>query len=411
MKIKTVGVLSVCLLLSALASSQTERTAPSLHLYDNFNQASIDPSKSAGAPIVVDCGAGQSLSGTLANLNKLAPPAITVKGTCTEYVVIDGFNQLTVNGAPGAALQQPETNPQSNSYLLSIHNSRGVSISGLAVHSLPTIFSGIGIGGGSQDVQLKNVTVDGSWGVVVYEASQVWLVNLQVTITSGYAAVSAFDKSDVHMVNGMLERAADSNWYAGIAVGSGHVTMQGTVIRDMQQSIDIYGSGSVDLVYFDQTVPPRDVVLDNPAGTNFNGVYVGNGSSLNISTPLRINNAGQSSGWDTGGILVTDGSTMIVNGGASLTISGSHGQGVMVANDSHADLTSSSIVGGGHGGLVVVSLSTATVLASTPLTVIGKNATDLFCDSTSQIAGSLSITSASTVQCTNLLQYSYGSLP
>ena len=124
--------------------------------------------------------------------------------------------------------------------------------------------------------------------MVVYEASQVWLVNVTVDITSGFAAISSFDKSDVHIVNGLIERPADTNFYAGIFASSGHVTMQGTVIRDMQQSINIDASGSVDLVYFDASVPARDVMINNPAGTNSNGVRVTNGSSLNTVSSIKL---------------------------------------------------------------------------------------------------------------------------
>jgi hypothetical protein len=362
------------------------------------------------APILVNCDAGQSLNSTLTKLDKFAPATVTVKGTCTEYVLVDGFNELTLNGVQGAALRQPDSNPQSNSYVLSIHDSRGITVSGLAVHSQPSIFSGIGIGGGSNDVRLQNVSTDGSWGVVVYEASQVWLVNVTVNITSGYAAVSAFDKSDVHIVNGLVERPTDSNFYAGIFVSSGHVTMQGTVIRDMQQSINIDAGGSVDLVYFDTSVASRDVVITNPAGTNLNGVRVINGSSLNLgSVKLRITNAGQAYGLDTGAVFVSDGSTM--NAGANLLVTGSQGQGVFVANNSHSALAGSSITGSSHGGLVVVNLSTAAVTASTSLTVIGGNATDLFCDSKSEITGGMNIANATSVQCTNLLPFDYETLP
>jgi hypothetical protein len=362
------------------------------------------------APIMVDCGAGQSLNSTLAKMDKLVPATVTVKGTCSEFVLVDGFNGLTLNGVQGATLQQPSTNPQSNAYVLSIHASRSITVSGLAVNSLPSIFSGIGIGGGSNDVRLQNVSTEGSWGVVVAEASQVWLVNVTVNITSGYAAVSAFDKSDVHIVNGLVERPTDSNFYAGIFVSSGHVTMQGTAIRDMQQSINIDASGSVDLVYFDASVASRDVVISNPAGTNYNGVRVTNGSSLNLgSVKLRITNAGQPYGLDTGAVFVSDGSTM--NAGANLVVTGSQGQGVFVANNSHAALAGSSITRSSHGGLVVVNLSTAAVTTSTPLTVIGGNATDLFCDSKSQIAGSMNIAGATSVQCTNLLPGDYETLP
>jgi hypothetical protein len=364
----------------------------------------------AASAVTVDCDAGQSLSKSLATLNKLTPATVTVKGTCTEYVLVDGFNNLTLNAVQGATLQQPSTNPQSNQYVLSIRASRRVTVSGLAVHSLPSIFSAIAIGGGSNDILLQSVSTDGSWGVVVYEASQVWLKKVTVNITSGYAAVSSFDKSDVHIVDSLLERPTDSNFYAGLFVGSGHVTMQGTTIRDMQQSINVGSSGSVDLGNFDSTAAGIDVFIENPSGTNYNGAIVTDSSSLNItSAKLHISNAGQSYGYDTGAVLVTNGSTL--NAGASLIVTSSQGQGVIVSNGSHAELAGSSITGGVHGGLVVVNLSTAGVDSSTPLTVIGANGTDLFCDSKSQIAGVINISNAKVVQCNNLLTGNYVSLP
>ena len=365
----------------------------------------------AAPPVTVDCDAGQSLSRTLAKMDRLTPATVNIKGTCTEYVLVEGFNDLTLHGVQGATLQQPSTNPKSNPYVLSIKGSRGITVSGLAVHSLASsIFSAIGISGGSNDVRLQHVTTDGSWGVVVAEASQVWLVKVTVNITSGYAAVSVFDKSDVHIVDGLLQRPANSAFNAGLLVASGHVTMQGMTIRDLQQSINVNSSGSVDLVNFDPTAAGVDVIVDNPSGTNFNDALVTDGSSLNLgSAKLRITNAGQPWGGDSGAVFVSNGSTL--NAGANLIVSGSQGQGVIVSNDSHAELAGSSISGGAHGGLVVVNLSTAGVDGSNPLTVIGGNATDLFCDSKSQIAGGLNIANATVVQCNNLLPGNYESLP
>jgi hypothetical protein len=364
----------------------------------------------ASPTLTVDCDAGQSLNRTLANMDKLIPAKVMVKGTCTEYVLIDGFNNLTLVGVSGAALQQPGTNPQSRSYALSIRSSRSVTVSGLTVHSLPSVFSGIGIGGGSANILLRDVITDGAWGIVVYEASQAWLARVSVNITSGYAAVSAFDKSDVHIVDGLLQRPADSQFHAGLLVSAGHVTVQGMTIRDMQQSINVNDSGSLDLVNFDSTAAGVDVVIDNPSGTNLNAVIVSDGSSLNLeSAKLRISNAGQLSGGDSSAVFVTNGSTL--NAGSNLIVSHSQGQGLIVSNGSHAELAGSTITGGAHGGLVVVNLSTAGVEFTNSLTTIGGNSTDLFCDSNSQIAGRLNIANAAVVQCKNLLNGTYENLP
>ena len=360
---------------------------------------------------VVDCGQSQSLNRTLSNMQKFEPATVKFKGTCTEFVVIDGFDNLTLTGLPGATIQQPTTNPPVGAFfVLRVTASRRVTLSGFTVQSLPSAFSAIGIERGSTDVLLEDIATNGSWGIVVDQASQVWLTRVDVNITSGYAAVSAFDKSDVHIVDGLLHRPANSNFCAGLFVPSGHVTMQGMTIRDMQQSMVLGQSGSVDLVNFEPTAAGIDVIIDNPSGTNYNGAIVGDTGSLNLSSAkLRISNAGQPWGGDTGGVFVNNGSTL--NAGSNLIVTGSQGQGVIVTNNSHAQLSGSSITGGAHGGLVVVNMSTASVDSSNPLTVISGNGTDLFCDSKSQIAGGLNIANAAIVQCNNILPNVYENLP
>lgn len=362
-----------------------------------------------GQTITVNCDNGESLNSTLAKLNKQAPHTVIVQGTCTEYVSVNGFEGLTLRGQSGATIQQPATNPQNNLYVLSISGSRGINVFGLSVSSLPSIFSGIGIAKGSSQVQLQNVNVTGSWGIVVSEESQVWLVQVNVTISSGFAAISAFDKSDVHIAGGLLQRPADGNFYAGLFVGSGHVTMQGMTIRDMQLSIDIATSGSVDLVNVD-TTQPVDVRVDNPSGTNTNGAVVSDGSSLNVgSAKLLIRNAGQSYGGTSGAVFVTNNSTL--NAGANLIVTNSQGQGVIVTNNSHATLAGSSITGGLHGGLVTANLSTIDVQQGSALTLVGGNRPDLFCDSSSYITGTANLAGVPTASCVNQVPSNYSSLP
>jgi len=237
----------------------------------------------------------------------------------------------------------------------------------------------------------------------------VWIVRATVNLAYGYAAISAFDKSDVHIVDGLLQRPPNGAFNAGLFVGSGHITMQGMTIRDMQQSINVGSSGSVDVSNFDPTAKGIDVIIDNPSGTNYNGAVVNDSSSLNVtSAKLRITNAGQPWGGDTGAVLVSNGSTLYAG---NLIVSGSQSQGVVVSNNSHAEFSGSSITGSAHGGLVVVNLSSATADSNNPLTVIGSNGTDLFCDSRSQIAGTLNMASVSVVNCNNLLPFIYQNLP
>ena len=143
--------------------------------------------------------------------------------------------------------------------------------------------------------------------------------------------------------------------------------------------------------------------INNPAGTNYNGVVISDVASLNISTAkLHITGAGRRDFWFRHRRDPVKDNSTIDAGSASLVISNSFGQGIVVTDNSHANLTGVSITGGAHGGLVVVNQSTATVYANVPTTAITGNAVDLFCDARSQIAGSMNIT-ACIVQCTNLL--------
>jgi hypothetical protein len=184
--------------------------------------------------------------------------------------------------------------------------------------------------------------------------------------------------------------------------------MQSTTIRNMQVGITVGSHGSVDIQSFNLYYPVSaspDVVIDSPAGTNFDGVSVQGGSALNVgNTKLRITNSGQPWGGNTAGVWVSDGSTLSDLSG-NLVVSGSHGQGVFVSNNSHASLTGSSITGSNHGGLVVANLSTIAVGTWPPnaFTQVSGNATDLFCDSKSVIAGRSNIAGASIVSCGNLL--------
>ena len=54
--------------------------------------------------ITVNCNSGQSLNVALTKLNKQGPNTVSVNGTCTEYVQVFGFENLTLKGLAGATL-------------------------------------------------------------------------------------------------------------------------------------------------------------------------------------------------------------------------------------------------------------------------------------------------------------------
>jgi hypothetical protein len=367
-------------------------------------------------PMVVNCDQGQSINRMLSKLEKHTPATVLVKGTCTEYVQVNGFEGLTLKALPGATLQQPSKDPTNGLviHVLQILASRGVTVDGFTIHSGPSALADVGIGKNSIDVELRNLTVDGpsAFGIFVYESSQVSLARVTAR-DPGFATVGVADVSDVHIESSLLENTTGAQWHVGLVVGSGHVTVQTTTIRDMTVGISIDGHGSVDIQSFNSYYPisqPKDVVIENPAATNFYGVYVGSGSMLSLGdTKLRITTPGQPWGANTGGVFVNGGS---LNAGGNLIVLGSQGQGVFLSGDAHANFAGSSITASGHGGLVLTNLSTASVATgNSPLTQISGNGTDLFCDSKSVITGGANIANAVTVQCGNLLPGDYEPIP
>src|SRR5215471_4756866 len=82
----------------------------------------------AAQNIPVNCDAGQSLNAAISRLPKQGPSTVTVQGTCTEYVTIAGFENLTVRSTTGATLVQPSVAFKSPILitLLRINSSRNV---------------------------------------------------------------------------------------------------------------------------------------------------------------------------------------------------------------------------------------------------------------------------------------------
>jgi hypothetical protein len=170
------------------------------------------------------------------------------------------------------------------------------------------------------------------------------------------------------------------------------------------------GSGSiVDMWFYSsyyKQANSTDITILNPAGTNNNGVQVDAGGSVNIGSRLVIDKAGQTWGGTTGAVLLSNGSTM--NG--NVLITGSHGQGVVAMNNSHATINGT-IQASAHGGLVATNLSSIDVATTSTLSTIGPNGVDLFCDSNSWITGTANIAGTPKAQCANLLTTETATLP
>lgn len=377
--------------------------------------ASVAVSQTSTLSITVNCNDGQSLNSALSKLDRQTPITVLVNGTCTEYVQVIGFENLTLKGLTGAALVQPTTGAGNvlNS-LLYILSSRSVTVDGLSLTADTVTVPAIGIGHGSTDIRLRNLNIQGGTsGVFIFEHSQVSIAYVTAQ-NPGYSALGIYDLSDVHVERSLLQNTTGALWHAGMDVGASHVTVYDTTISNMQVGINGHGGAIVDVQTFDTYYAfggPTDVTIENSAGTNYNGVEIDTGGSLNVSgAKLVISKPGQTYGGTTGGVLISDGAALNATNGY-LVISGSNGQGVMALNNSHATVTEAAVTRGSHGGLVAANQSSIDVSAGTTLSVVGGNSVDLFCDSGSTITGTVNLSGVPTSQCTNLLSTETVTLP
>ncbi|HWW16769.1 MAG TPA: hypothetical protein VN310_19060 [Candidatus Dormibacteraeota bacterium] len=368
--------------------------------------------------ISVDCGKGQSLNKTLANLNPQTPYTVSVNGTCTEFVQVIGFHNLVLRAQPGAALAQPSTGGGSLfNATLYIGASQSVQVEGLTFDGSAGGLANIGIVHGSTDIRLRSLDVKGGGGgIIVAENSQVSIAYVHVH-DAGYASLGIYDSSDVHLEHSQFEYTTNgqNQWHVGIGLGASHVTLYATTIKNMQQGISGGADSIVDFdvfnTYYATTTGSTDVVMDNSGGFSFAGVAL-TGGSLNIyNAKLVSNNSGQSWGGTTAGVVLDEGSSMVADNGY-LSITGSLGQGIVAMNNSHATLFNATVANGTRGGLVAINNSSIDLsINNTPLSTISGNAVDLFCDSDSKITGTANISGTPTAQCSNLLSSETVSLP
>jgi hypothetical protein len=368
--------------------------------------ASVAVAEASPLSTTVDCNKGQSLNGALSKLNRQTPTTVYVSGTCTEYVRVIGFDSLTLRGMAGATLLQPTTGAGNLfNALLYVESSRSVYVDGLSIQADTVTVPAVGIGHGSSDIRLRRLNIQGgTFGIAVFEHSQVSIAYVTAQ-DPGFSSLGAFDSSDVHVERSAFKSSTGSSYQVGLFVGTSHVTIYGTTITNMQVGIEGYAGSIIDVQTFDTYYAlggPSDVVIDSTAGTNYNGVTISGGGSLNVAqAKLVINKPGQTWGGTSGGVLISDGASMTASNGY-LVIAHSNGQGVMALNNSHANVIGATITSS-HGGLLAANLSSIDVSVGTTPTLVTGKSVDLFCDSNSTITGSANVSGVPTAQCTNLL--------
>src|SRR5262245_31718407 len=184
--------------------------------------------------INVNCGAGQTLGGALAQIaDRDGPNLINVSGTCTAGTNIHGFNRLTIQG--------PATFDFPAGQSLAFYGSRTINLTAL------TLIHGNGLSLQDSSLTLTNVAVQNSLGT-------------GIGVAGGSSLLLNGDASPISITNS----AGD-----GIAVRSGSML-------DLSGTVTISGSGSGGIFMRGSTtrISPGDtglIDITNNAGGGISG--------------------------------------------------------------------------------------------------------------------------------------------
>jgi hypothetical protein len=176
----------------------------------------------SAADATVNCP--DSINAALAGFDKEVPNGVTISGTCTEAVVVDGFKELSLNaGAPGAGIVRPVAGSGEPEYSALTIRESGVSINGLTFegpglfnYSPPLIsvsrsslyFDGCTIQGGEPAGGLdvkdhSNISMQGTsvannaTGMSFQGDSEVWIMG--TTVTDNGTGIAAGSGSHVQL--------------------------------------------------------------------------------------------------------------------------------------------------------------------------------------------------------------------
>ena len=285
--------------------------------------------------VAVDCQAkkGNSINAALASLTKQGPHTINISGICTEAIVIENFDDVTLAGTLGTTLNST-VNPEFG-VVIWIAKSRSVTIRDLTINGNPDLEFGTGgvSCGFFSDCIFYNITVQGAVSGISYARSTGIVGDNAIVQNNACQGVLAIRNSHVRV----------GSWPAN----------GGATIRN-NGSVDCGGTG----IHID------DESYVDMFNSNVQNTVQGNGVTVNFDSFLGLFNS---------------------------TITGSSAAGVLAGPSSFVRLRNSgaginTITGNGQSGIALGHLSFLQI--NGPRTISGNGAPDVACNkSTAKTAG------------------------
>ncbi len=354
----------------------------------------------------IDCAKGESINAALAKLAKSGPNVLTVSGTCAEDIVIDGFDDLQLVAAPGAALHPAS---QASKAVLLVQSSRRVVIDGFAF-DFPAPSPGsplpwVAEFNGTVGSVMKNLTVTGGGGIRLQRSSYVSISDSTLHDVNIGVIVGNACNADIRGVTIDNTLTPAPRGQIGIAVFGGSTAFaEGVTISGFNQGVLTGGQFAVLGTFFDST---RPVVIR----ANRTGVAVNSGGLASFSAPIHITGNGVRNNDISGGVVVNGGALSVTGafpGTGDTLIENNISQGVLVMNNGTGQITGPvSVSFNGYNGVAAVNggiVGFAGIGSSRVVPTVTQNgARDIFCDGRSLMTGSGNMSGVVHRECANEL--------
>lgn len=362
--------------------------------------ASAAPSRASTVGCAGASGGPFDFTSVTAALNApgaLVNNTITVSGTCTEFVLVAGAQNLQIIGTSGAVLVDPGGQFPPLGGVMEIDNSQGVVLQGLlmqmAARTVNTAIPAISVN--SSDVRVVGCRLEGagaSDGIDMFQAT-VRLIGATIIENNNDGqqdgeGVALFGPSSLLL---LLRDSSGNcpvlqgNGDSGIFAGRGGTTVRAPLGRGcatvQNNFVGITGNLGAIIELNSLQSSPGSVKVVN----NLIGVLGQNGTHISINGPVLIQGNAQDGirlRGSSGGLNTSDGTagpTIQGNGTTLNPVCCAPNAGVSLTNNSSLDLTGGQVMSNAAPGVIVQDNSSVRLIGPVSITnnLIGLEVTDV----------------------------------
>ena len=289
----------------------------------------------------VNCGAKEGLTtinGALHALKTIpisGPNTINVSGKCSEYVLIQNMDRLTLNAINGASITDASNGTHE---VIDVDNSHSFTLTGFTITTTCPSNCQTGAGAGADAISC-------------YDGADCLLINNTISGAANGSGVGVYALSKVNVRGGTLQ----NNFYGLFTNDSGEIFVSGVTIQNNYNGVFLNHGGVISIRAGVDGVTPS--VIANNTGR---GIDTNLGATVVVKAPAEITSNGAE------GINLVLGTKLFVGGGGPgvVSISGNAGPGVSINDVSIARFAGNAHVTGNASPNIACNAATVVTVGA-----------------------------------------------